>query len=463
MLHNIHQAPGSFRDPSGHVYMSDKAIFRTIRQSYAPHWSLMEESGFAKKALERGLLLPFTEIEPFELSWKTLQSQRLPFISYPYEWSFSQLKDAAGNTLKLMGLALEHGLILKDASAFNVQFIGSRAIFIDHLSFEIWRKDLPWPAYLQFCRHFLAPLALMATRSPECGVMSANWVDGLPLELVSSLLPFSTKFSPFLAIHIHAHAKMQKKHNDARKSAAKLNTLKVSAKTVPRLYESLAACVDNLRLPAHKTEWGDYYEDTNYSKVGADSKAMLVRSAARAHAGKLALDLGANTGTFSRILSEFFDLVVAADMDYLAVEKMYLAMNSEGNNKILPLVLNLSNPTPSIGWAGKERQSFFERLEADFVNALALIHHLVLTAGIPLDKTAEFFSSLLNPGGVLLLEFVPFEDSQVQRMLAARKTLFTDYSLSACVSVFRPYFELLGQDAVVDSKRTMLVLRKKRR
>jgi SAM-dependent methyltransferase len=291
--------------------------------------------------------------------------------------------------------------------------------------------------------------------------MSANWIDGLPLELVSSLLPFSTRLSPFLAIHIHAHAKMQKKYNDARASAAKLKTLKVSEKTVPRLCESLAACVDNLRLPARKTEWGDYYADTNYSEAGIRSKTQLVRNAARAHAGKLALDLGANTGVFSRILAEFFDSVVAADRDYLAVEKMYSAMNREGNNKILPLVLNLSNPTPSIGWAGQERQSFFERSQADFVSALALIHHLILTTGIPLAKTADFFSSLLNPGGVLLLEFVPFEDSQVQRMLAARETVFTDYSLSGCLHAFTPYFELLGQDSIVDSKRMMLVLRKK--
>lgn len=453
------QDPGSFRDPSGHVYLCEDHVLRTIQPSYAEHWQAVEESGFAKAAISSGLLLDFTEAPALPGAWKTLQSPRLPFISYPYEWSFSQLKDAARHTLDLMSLALKHGLILKDASAYNIQFLGARPTFIDHLSFEIWQKQAPWVAYLQFCKHFLAPLALMAKRSPECGVMLTNWIDGLPLPLAASLLPLKTKFSPLLQIHLHAHARMQQKHSDARQSADKVKELRVAETTVPRLCESLAMCIDGLALPRQKTEWGDYYEDTNYTEAGSRKKAELVEAAASRQPGRLALDIGANTGVFTRVLAKYYPAVIAADMDHLAVEKMYLNLKQEGNTSILPLVINLSNPSPALGWMCQERQSFIQRCQADFVSALALIHHLVLTAGIPLAKTAEFFASLLRSQGTLVLEFVPFEDTQVQRMLAARETVFTEYSLAACLEAYAPYFELTAQDDIPESRRTMLYFR----
>ena len=450
------RSPGSFRDPSGTVYLTEDRVFRTIQPVFAEHWDAA--SGFLAEALRREMLLPFTEVAPLEGSWKTLQAERLPFISYPYEWSFGQLKDAALLTLDLMQLAMKHGLVLKDASAYNVQFYNGKPVFIDHLSFEVRRAGEPWAAYLQFCKHFLAPLALMCYRDVRCGKMLSLWMDGLPLDMASSMLPWKTRFIPLLQLHIHTHARMQQRHADARVVADKIKHVALSENTVPRLCESLRMAIENMRLPALKTQWGDYYSDTNYSREGAEEKARLLRQVAASRSGALALDLGANTGLYSRILAEHFRVVVASDLDYLAVEKMYAALKREENRIILPLVLDLSNPSPGIGWACEERESFLNRGKADFLSALALIHHLVHGAGIPLEKVARCFAALLRQGGTLILEFVPWEDSQVQRLMAVRQNTFPDYTLEGCITAFQEeHFILLERFNLADSLRTLLV------
>ena len=451
------RSPGSFRDPSGTVYLAEDRVLRTVQPVFMEHWNHAEKSGFFADAMQQGKLFPFTEIAPLEGSWKTLEVERLPFISYPYEWSFGQLKDAALLTLDLMQLAIKHGLILKDASAYNIQFYNGKPVFIDHLSFEIRRASEPWAAYLQFCKHFLAPLALMCYRDVRCGKMLSLWIDGLPLDMVSSLLPWKTRLIPLLQLHLHTHAKMQQRHADARLAAGKIKQIALSENTVPKLCESLRMAIEAMQLPKLSTQWGDYYSDTNYSREGAEEKARLVRQVAQG-GGTLALDLGANTGLYSRILAEYFDAVIASDLDYLAVEKMYAALKQEKNRAILPLVLDLSNPSPGVGWASEERESFQSRCKADLLSALALIHHLVLGAGIPLEKVAHYFASLQRQGGTLILEFVPWEDSQVQRLMAARQNVFPNYTLEGCIAAFTDAnFILREQFSITDSLRTLLI------
>jgi len=452
------KSPASFRDPSGTVYFTENHVLRTIQPVYAEHWDFAEKSRFFAEAIRQGKLLPFTETSPLEESWKTLEIERLPFISYPYEWSFGQLKDAALLTLDLMKLAMKHGLVLKDASAYNVQFYNGKPVFIDHLSFEVRRIKEPWTAYLQFCKHFLAPLALMCYLDIRCGKMLSLWVEGLPLDMVSSLLPWKTRFSPLLQLHIHTHARMQQHHADARLAADKVKQISLNESAVPKLCESLRMAIENMQLPAFSTQWGNYYCDTNYSREGAEEKSRLVRQVAASCPGALSVDLGANTGLYSRILAEYFRTVIASDMDYLAVEKMAASLKQEGNSTILPLVLDLSNPSPGIGWASEERESFQNRCKADLISALALIHHLVQGAGIPLGKVACYFASLLRQGGTLILEFVPWEDSQVQRLMAARQNVFTDYTLDGCIGAFQEEgFILQKQFSLTDSLRTLLV------
>lgn len=465
MYEKERRCPGSFRDNAGQVYWSENGVVRTIHEAFSATWQDVADSGFFDFAIDSNLLVPFTETTPILGAWKTLESPRIPFITYPYEWSFAQLKAAALHTLNVLDTALSYGLILRDATAYNVQFLGTQPIFIDLLSFEPWQKDRPWKAYGQFCRHFLTPLALMALRGPDCGKMLSCWLDGIPLSLASSLLPWRTRFSPSLALHIHAHAKLEKKYADARTASAKLKQTRFSEKTIPNLSKSLRFAIEGLQLPSSlHTQWGEYYTDTNYSEAAAaDKKHWLERILTETAGDKeLAIDVGANTAVYSQHLAKSYKQVLAIDVDYLAVEKLQNELSQKKISNILPLVIDLCNPPPATGWNNTERLSFLDRCQADYVSALALIHHLRFTGGIPLGEIASCFARMLKPGGLHVLEFVPMDDSQVQRMLAARtEENFSDYSLNACLASFEKHFEIIAQHDVAESSRVLLLLKKR--
>jgi len=449
----------SFRDPSGQVYETETWVYRTITAAYAEEWVFLKSCGLLETARNIGLG-SFEEVSPEELptglpadAIHVLRSPRLPFISCPYEWCFSQLKAAALLTLDLHLLALEHGCILKDASAYNVQFFEAKPLFIDLLSFERWSEGQPWQAYGQFCRHFLAPLALMCRRDCRCGLLSSRWIDGIPLDLANSLLPASSWLSLGLAMHIRLHDSMQRKHGDGRQAAAKVRQMRMSLQKMKDVAQSLKETVLSLKLPTQNTEWGDYYNDTNYTPTARIAKEEAVSRLVAEHPGRLALDLGANTGEFSRLLAPYFALVLSTDYDHTAVEKQWL---SPPPKNVLPLVLDLANPSPSIGWACGERLSIIERCKADMVIALALCHHLRFTFGIPFTQMAECFRSLLQKGGYLMVEFVPREDSQVQRLLAGRDDVFDDYEEGEFLAAFCKYgLQLVESIPIEESVRTI--------
>lgn len=450
----------SFRDPSGYVYAGNGKIIRAVNECYAPHYMRMRDSGFLDAVWEKGWMVRFAEEETPSLSgaWKTLDTEPVPFISFPYEWSFSQLKAAALLTLDIQAEALEHDLVLKDASAYNVQFIGARPVFIDILSLETYKEGTPWVAYAQFCRHFLAPLLLMAKVDINGGLLLRNFIDGLPLDMTSAMLPWKTKFSPAIQLHIHLHAKMQKKHADTRESAEKANKITISKKTVQNLTQGLRALVEKLHLPPTSTTWGDYYSDTNYSEGAFSAKHDIVSAMLKKLKPDTVLDMGANTGEFSRLAREHASLVLAADMDPLAVERHYEMLIKNGVEGVLPLVIDLSNPSPALGWHNTERPSFINSCKVDTVMALALIHHLCIGNNVSLGMAARFFAEL---GGSLILEFVPKEDSQVRRLLATREDIFPDYDLEGAVKAFSQYYECSEIVPIPDSMRNMLLLKRK--
>lgn len=456
-------APGSFRDPGGQVYKTEDGVYRTINQSFREQWEKIEP--FLLSAAKDGLVVPFEEVEPFAGSWKTLKLDQVPFISYPYEWSHDQLRDAALLTLKLQKRALRQGLILKDASAYNIQFVGAKPIFIDHLSFEQWEEGKPWNAYKQFCSHFVAPLALSSSVDLRCGLLSKLWIDGIPLDIAAAMMPFRKRLNSALYFHLFLHAKMQNKYANPEQHTKKVSSINVTADYLIKLAESLERLLQSssMQLPKTSTEWGDYYNNTNYTVDAANEKEAIVADAARRYGnGGMALDLGANTGRYTVQIAPHFSCVVAADIDPLAVDAHYMALKTSKTHKnILPLIVDFSNPSSAIGFNNTERPGFIQRCNADFIIALALIHHLRITAGIPLEMIAEFFSLLMNKDGILVLEFVPKEDSQTQKLLALREDVFADYDLESCKQIFSEHFNCLSDTAIMESSRNMLVLQKK--
>lgn len=456
----MQQDQGSFRDPSGHVYYDSGDVLRTIMPCYKDTWLSVTQSGLIEDALQNNSIVSFQEHQPLSGSWKTLKVDPIPFITYPYEWSFSQLKDAAMLTLELQREAVKKLMVLKDASAYNIQFIGHRPVFIDLLSFEPWQEGDTWQGYRQYCSHFLAPLVLASKRDLRLAQLSRQWIDGIPLDIACSMLPWKAKLSLGVLMHLVLHSALQNKYADPRDFKDKKNQKDMTAEKLLDIVDSLEKATQQQHSPSQKTEWGDYYNDTNYTTAGTKAKLTFIESQAALHSGKLAVDVGANCGRFSLPLAEHFETVVSADIDPVAVDRHYLKLRDEGPDNILPIVLDLSSPSPSLGWACQERKSFVERCDADMVIALALFHHLFFTVGVPFTQIAQFFASIIRPGGVLVCEYVPKEDGQVQRMLSARDDIFDGYTKQMFTKSFQEAgFNELEVATLPDSLRTIHVFK----
>lgn len=456
--------PGSFRDPSGMVFKNGGELYRQVNQCYADHYDHLVASGLASKLFASGYLIPHEEVpsktRDASTAYRVLRPELIPFVSYPYEWCFSQLRDAALLTLRIQSMALAHGMTLKDASAYNVQFRGADPVFIDTLSFERYRDGEPWVAYRQFCQHFLAPLALIAYRDARLSQLFRVFIDGIPLDLAADLLPRSTRLRPSLAMHLHLHARAQRNHaaSDGARPSAKARTATISATRLRALIEHLESTISGLTWKPGSTEWGDYYNDTNYSEAASDEKGRLVAEALDAIAPRVVWDVGANTGRFSRLASARHVNTIAFDIDTVAVEKNYREAKAAKDRWLLPLMLDLSNPSPALGWASEERASLEQRGPADVVLALALVHHLAIGNNVPLRNVAEFFARL---GRHLVIEFVPKSDSQVQRMLASRADVFPDYTQDGFEAAIGAHFSIDRRHPVAGSERVLYVLRRR--
>ena len=458
------RVPGSFRDPSGFVFTRDGVLYRQVQACYAPQYRQLVDSGLAEALTRDGLLVPFREADlapEDENGLLVIQPERVPFISYPYEWSFSQLRDAALATLRIANTALDHGMVLKDASAYNIQFAGGRPMLIDTLSFELYQPGEPWVAYRQFCQHFLAPLALMSYIDVRLSQMMRAHIDGVPLDLTAALLPLKARVNPLLYMHLVLHARFQQKYAGEagkqvrRPAAGEARRPAVGQMALRGLLDSLQSAVRARRLPAQKGEWTEYYTETNYTPAGLEHKRRLVEEYLAEAAPATVWDLGANDGHFSRLATRQGIDVVAFDGDPLVVEACYRRCVQDGERRLLPLALDLANPSPALGWAHAERDALLDRGPADLVMALALVHHLAIGNNVPLPDIAAF---LRRCGRRLIIEFVPREDSQVQRLLAAREDIFTHYTREGFEDAFAQHFTIRRVEPVKDSTRLLYLM-----
>jgi SAM-dependent methyltransferase len=475
--------PASYRDPSGFVYRRDGRLLRQINASYAPHWDALVQRGFLTELIGRGLLIPH---EPVELSAAAepgahvvIAPEPVSFLSYPYEWTFGELRDAALLTLEAERLAIEAGFTLKDASAYNVQFRRGRPILIDTLSFESAKPGEPWIAYRQFCQHFLAPLALMAYRDPRCGLLLRDFIDGLPLDLTSRLLPGRTRLNFGLLSHIHLHARAERRFaNQPARGTPKASTAsgapddheasgdrppttarpRMGGMRLAALIDGLRRSTESLRWEPRGTEWADYAENTSYAEAAAQHKDRTVEAMLRDSRVTLVWDLGANTGRFSRIAASVGCDVLAFDIDPGAAERHYRAIKEGGEERVLPLVADIAAPSPALGWAGAERLSLLDRANADVVLALALVHHLAISRNVPLPSISVLFARLAPEA---IVEFVPKADPMVQFLLASREDVFPEYTIEGFRAAFDREFETIAEVPIEGSPRTLFHFRRR--
>lgn len=451
----------SFRDPSGFLFKKDGLIFRQINSIYKENYEHLIRSGLYKELVGYGLLIAHNEADinlaKSKNAYKILRPKLIQFISYPYEWCFSQLKDAALTTLEIQKRALNFGMTLKDASAYNIQFSKGEPVFIDILSFEKHSEGEPWVAYRQFCQHFLGPLVLMSYSDIGLSQLLRIYIDGLPLDLVSPLLPIRSWLRPSLFLHLHLHAQSQKYFASRVLKRDKIKK-RFSRRSFSGLIDGLESLIKQLTWRPKNTEWRDYYEDDSYKADSFEHKKKIVGELLEKIKPKNVWDLGANIGLFSQIASNKGIPTISFDVDYSCVETNYLNVQKKKEKNILPLYLDLTNPSPALGWENRERMSLLERGPADTVMALALTHHLALSNNLPLEKIADFFRKICHS---LIIEFIPKSDPNAQKLLAMKGDIFPHYTQENFEQEFSRYFRIENFVRIKGSQRGLYLMVKK--
>ena len=442
--------PASYRDPSGFVFRKDGVYYRQVNRSYRSDFEMLLQSGLYASLTQKGLLLPHREIDE-DLTghperYKILLPEQVPLISYPDEWSPSQLRTAAQLTLQLLRIGLDHGMVLKDATPLNIQFHRGKAVFIDTLSFEKYDPVRPWVAYRQFCECFLYPLYLNHYLSIGTHTLSGAYPEGIPADTTAALLPWKSRFHLGVWLHVLLPARVRKDALPGGRQPVFDKTKLIHLTShLEQILEKLGARTGS---PSH---WKGYYQDSILSPAYLTAKERLFRAYTDDISFSSALDLGANDGYFSKILAEKAVAVAAADSDWHCIESLHRYILQHPGRTILPLCVDIADPTPARGFANAERRSFTDRMPAELVVALALIHHLVLGRNIPLTRIAAYFSQLTTAW--LILEFVPLTDPKATQLRENRKGEVPTYDQSALEQAFSGYFNIEKKSPVPGTER----------
>ena len=448
----------SFRDPSGYVFIDGDSVKRVINPIYFGQFKALMDSGFYKTLFEKKFLIPH-KIHSENQNQIIIEAQKIPFINYPYEWSFLQYKHAALLTLKIQRLCLENNFTLKDASSFNITFHEGKPIFIDTLSFDFYQENNPWLAYKQFIMHFLGPLVLTKYFGQDHLKTLALHLEGISLQKLSSLLPLKSYLSPTLLTNIHLLAKYDKKYKSNKKTVYKNLSKASQIKLIDGLYHYIL----NLNVD-EKTEWDNYYNQINYNEVAYQLKKDFVKDWFVSINGKSLIDIGGNDGTFSRELINSASLIIVADVDPNAVEQNYRQIVKTKEKFILPIVTDVLNPVANYGFNNQERFSFIQRVKEANLNAclaLAVIHHITLSGNIPFSLSAQFFSKMAP---YLLIEFPTRADSWVQFLLESKrefKNHFDFYNEENFEKEYTVYFEIVKKEKIDSSERILYSLKLK--
>jgi hypothetical protein len=457
--------PGSFRDPDSRVFYAGDAVYRALSADGLDDYLALQEAGLLEDprivATELVRDAPELGAHLVKETAGVLRHERIPFVSYPYEWTFSMLKDAALLQLDLLLAALERDLVLKDSTPYNVQFRGARAVFVDVGSFERLRPGEPWAGYRQFCMLYLYPLLLQALKGVRFQPWLRGSLEGITATEMRALMSLRDRFRRGMTTHVFLHARLERRYEDrggeVREDLRRAGFRKALIVANAR---KLRALVQRLHWDPPPGVWTAYGERNSYSDADVARKEDFVREAARACSPRLVWDIGANNGRYSRLAAEHAQTVVAIDADQGPLELLYRELRDEGDERILPLTIDLADPSPGLGWRGLERGALATRGRPDLVLALALVHHLTITANVPVREVVDWLAGL---GSALVVEFPTREDPMVKRLLAPkREGLHPDYELGHFERCLADAFTIERSERLGSGTRVLFLARPKR-
>ena len=454
--------PGSFRDPLSRVHVDASAAWRGLSGDGLADFEDFAATNTFRDAIAAGQLVPTERVEPESSplggDWAgVLRHELLDVISYPYEWAFEMLRDAALLQLDLSQRALAEGILTKDATPYNVQFVGSRPVFVDVGSFERLRSGEPWPGYRQFCELFLNPLLLQAFAEIPFQPLLRGSVHGVSPTTCARMLDRRDRRRRGVLTHVTLHARAERRYADsdaARDVRAELKQAGFGPGIIAAQLRSLERAVRRLRWRAQESTWSDYGARAHYTDDDLRTKEEFVATVIDADRPAMVLDLGANDGRFSHLAVEHgAGRVVAVDSDHLVIDRLYRQLRDEHDERILPLVLDLSDPSPGLGWRGVERRRFVDRVRPDLVLCLAVVHHLALTNTVPFDEIVAFLAEF---GAPLVVEFPHRDDAMAARLLGRKRDgLFDHYDLPQWEKALETRFRVVTRSVLPSGRRTL--------
>ncbi len=451
--------PGSFRDRHGRVFYCDGEVFRALSQKSLADFKHLAATRFYQDLVREGALIAselVKDLHPSELNgdWAgVLRHERIPVVSYPYEWSFSMLQDAALLQLRLARAALAEEMIPKDATSYNIQWVGKRPVFIDTASLERLQPGCPWAGYRQFCQLFLYPLLLQAYKNVHFQPWLRGNIEGIEASQLGALMSARDLLRRGVFTHVYLQSKLQKRYADNNDDVrGQIKQAGFNKELILANLAGLTRLVERLSWSETGSTWSGYAETHSYSERDHQAKVRFVRKTLGRRPRRLVWDLGCNIGVFSRIASESAQHVLALDADHLTVDRLYTRLRGSGPKNILPLVANLADPAPNLGWRGQERQTLLDRGRPDFLLVLALIHHLVIGANIPVRELVEWLASL---GAELVIEFVSKQDPMVERLLSNKDDQYDDYDQSYLEGCLSQHFEIVARQNLLSETRTL--------
>jgi SAM-dependent methyltransferase len=431
------------------VFYADGQVLRGLRGAAVEDWRALAASGFFGRLVQQGKLCATEPVGPYDGFDLTLRHEKIPFVSYPYEWTFSMLRDAALLHLEVLAAAVPEQMITKDGSAYNIQWRGAAPTFIDIGSFERLREGEPWAGYRQFCQTILFPLLLTAHLGVEFQPWLRAQVDGIESGQLRRLFGGGKRLKAGVFKHVHLHDAVQTRlaGTSSQQMRQEMRAAGYSTELVAATIRSLRKLVQRLDWRPPASHWQRYRDTCSYSDADRQAKLAFVDAALAATGEQqLVLDLGANDGAYSRVAARHARQVVAVESDHAVTDTLYRALRDEGERRILPLVLDLADPSPGGGWRSRERAAFVDRADADTVLALALVHHLAIGRNVPLPQVCDLLAGL---GRGLVVEFVDPADPMAQRLLANKPAgMFGDYR--------REVFEALLEERFMVTRREQL-------